>query len=799
MKYHLKSHPEKLLIEHLLNTANLAKKEVEKINFGYLPFNKKILEDITFLTVAFHDIGKATSFFQDYLTKAVLQKNSLKNHSLLSSIICYGVVTEYCKQNANNIPDLWSKILPYFSYLAVKRHHGELNDFKDEILIEQDEYIIKQISALQSNEVDEIFYEICKNVNLENVRLEQILDNIKNSIYVKESENFSFDFFDLGTFNNLDYNIKIEFYLYVLFLYGLLIYTDRTDVILNENFENQTNVTLLKVEQFRKENFNYNTNNISLIRNKIYNEVFEKLVSKFDKNNYIYTLTLPTGAGKTILSLSIALKLRELIENNNLKIIICIPFTSIIDQNYDVYYKIIQPSDSTTLLKHHHLVNISYKRNDDIYDYNQSELLIETWNSEIIITTFVQLFETLFTNDKRKLMKIKSIANSIIILDEIQSINYDLWFIVNKIFTYIGKIFNTYFILSTATQPLIFNNGEYTELYENNLELFNYFNRTRLIVNIEKAIPFDEYKILLKNYILENPTEDILIISNTKKITLELFEYLKYFITENEIIYYLSTYITPYERKQIIYDIINEKYKRKIIVSTQLVEAGVDISVKTIFREFAPLDSIIQSAGRANRNAEYNTLSNVFIYEIEENSQITKRLYGNDLILKTKRVFNKFGKNIIEENEYWKLANFFYNEIKDMQQNKIPDEFRQTINLEFDKIGKFSLIDEIKTESVYVVINDEAKNLLEQFKNIYTNENIDIFKKKELFGEIKNQFYNYVINVNIPFGQKEINIDCTKEFGFYIINALNGSDFYKYSPNNFFENSGFRELNLITI
>ena len=126
--------------------------------------------------------------------------------------------------------------------------------------------------------------------------------------------------------------------------------------------------------------------------------------------------------------------------------------------------------------------------------------------------------------------------------------------------------------------------------------------------------------------------------------------------------FFLSTLITPFERKKIINKIKENNSHRKLIVSTQLIEAGVDISVDTIFRQLAPMDSIIQSAGRANRYNEKPEISDVFLFEILDYSKATSLIYGSDLILKTKNVFNNI--RMIEEKDYLQLIDRYFMEVR---------------------------------------------------------------------------------------------------------------------------------------
>ncbi len=434
----------------------------------------------------------------------------------------------------------------------------------------------------------------------------------------------------------------------------------------------------------------------------------------------------------------------------------------------------------------------SYKEGEDEFDAQKSQFLIETWQSEIVVTTFVQLLETIFTNDKAKLLKLPNLMNAIIILDEVQQINYKLWPLIRQAFTTLGEKYNCYFLLMSATQPLIFEPGkEITEVVPNYERYFKFFNRTKLINRTENSVSFDEFTEDVMNYLDDYPDRDILIILNTKQKTRELFEALVATHSDDNEIYYLSTLITPYERKKII-KLIKSKdgKKRRIVVSTQLVEAGVDISVQTVFRAQAPLDSIIQAAGRANRYNEKSDPAEVYIYQIDELQKASSLIYGRDLLIKTSNVFK--GTKSIEENDFLQLIQRYFVEVHRQSLN-VTSEIQEAITkLKFETVGNFKLIDEQNSESVFLQLNPQAVELWENFVSIFSDDNLSKFEKKAAFAKIRAKFYDYVINVPVPYGQKEIDFDRAKtSFHFYLSELEAPSSFYSYNKEDFTQNTGY--------
>ena len=796
MNYQLKSHPDKLLIEHLSEVANIVKNTIEGKSFRFsLQFEDKnedinlLIKNLAFLAGAFHDLGKATHFFQEYIENPEKPHDQSKNHSLLSALFVYTIAKKYLENQ--NITDDIKNLLVIFTFSTVKRHHGKLDNLSSEILIneEKQDLLVEQVQAINDTEITQIINVLIKDFSF-TYSWNEFVNFIKAQDYPDDFEELSFDLLD-DQYQDIDsYNQLTLFYIHQL-LYATLLFADKNDVIIENTHDwvKQSNI-IKKIDDFRtKNNFHNPKNEINQIKNKAFNESLKKLENSFNLQSHIYSLTLPTGIGKTITAFMLADKMRKLTGFNNSKIVINIPFTSIIDQNFEVYADILESKDTNVLLKHHHLSDPVYKIDENIASYDESKFLIETWQSDTIVTTFVQFLETLFSCDKTKLMKFAHLANSIVLLDEIQTVPYKYWETIRKSFKLLGEKFNVYFIFISATQPLIFTpEKDIKELVPDYKTYFHFFNRTKLIINKEK-ISFGDFKNTLKEYIINNPGKDILAIVNTKKAARETFQFIcNELDNENIEIYFLTTLITPFERKKIIKRIKEKSDNKKIVISTQLVEAGVDISVDTVFRQIAPLDSIIQAAGRANRYSEKPEIAEVYIYDIEDLKKASNMIYGNDLLIKTENVLKDF--QLVEEKDYIKLIEAYFKEVRkqsDKTTNKLLEAMRE---LNFASVD-FELIDNRRTESVYIQLNNEAKKIWEQFIQIYSNEDLKPWEKKEKFSVIKSKFYDYVINVPIPWGEEHISFDSEKQYNFYVSELNNPSRFYKYSKSDTKKNVGY--------
>lgn len=757
--YKLKSHPDKLLITHLENVFRLIEFEInsKKLNLECeeLDLKDKEFEKILQVIAISHDFAKSTQFFQKYLNKEI--NRSLKtDHSLLSSLFAFYLAK---KLSINKT------FLPFW---VVKRHHGNLNDIDRE----SEDYISEfsdQLNKIDPLEIEAIYKEL-----LSKTQIPIEFQKFKSEIY---SEcNLIYEIFD--STDHIKKNLKAFFL--VQFLFSLLIDADKLDAGIDDT------KTILeikeKIKTFSLLNGvdNYlnkldSTKSIDKIRQEIYNEAVNK-AENIDLNNKILSINVPTGTGKTLTSLSFALKLKERLKNEkgfNPKIIYCLPFTSIIDQNYQVLQEVLKynniESHTNILLKHHHLSEISYEINskdkdDEEFDSNKSLLLIESWMSSIVVTTFVQFFYSLISNKNKSLKKFHNIANSIVILDEIQSIPYSYWTLVNQTLKAFSKMFNTYFIIVTATQPLIFNEnrGEIINVIENKEKYFtdNSLNRI-ILINETTPINLEELKLKLLEDLQDiYPDKSALIILNTIKSSQDIFTFLQSNLEGKDIeILYLSTTILPCDRLEIIQKVKDRKKsnKRVILVSTQVVEAGVDIDLDIVYRDLAPLDCIFQSAGRCNRNAIKDKGIVKVIKLLDSNNKnmpYSSYVYQKILLESTEAVLNT--KNEFAETEFLQLSQQYY---KLVNNSKSDDKSNDILNymkkLEFGKISEFQLLEQkgLQACDFFIETNQDAMDIRAKFEDILKTEN-RLQRKYDLL-EIKKEFYKYVVSIRLKKEQKQ--------------------------------------------
>lgn len=322
----------------------------------------------------------------------------------------------------------------------------------------------------------------------------------------------------------------------------------------------------------------------------------------------LYTLTVPTGGGKTISSLAFALS--HAVKHHLQRVIYVIPYTSIIEQNADVFAKVLGEEN---VLEHHSQVEFADDGEETPEAYKK-RLACENWDAPVVVTTAVQFFESLYAAKTSKCRKLHNIANSVVIFDEAQTL--PLPFLIPCV-SAIGELVQHYgvtAVLCTATQPALgrlFKQLAPTlvqhEIVPDPDELFDCFRR----------VSFCREGVFTPEKLAERLTEtaQVLCIVNTRKRARQVYESLP-----EEGRFHLSTLMIPTDREKTLNAIRTRLQNGKTcrVVSTSLVEAGVDVDFPSVWRELAGLDSILQAAGRCNREGRRSAAESVVhVFEAE--------------------------------------------------------------------------------------------------------------------------------------------------------------------------------------
>ena len=334
----------------------------------------------------------------------------------------------------------------------------------------------------------------------------------------------------------------------------------------------------------------------------------------------IYRLTLPTGGGKTLSSLRYTLHHSKQFDKK--RILFVIPLLSVLEQNSAVIRDYIQ--DKGSLTEHHSNVVNLFERSDEL---NQYQLLTETWESPIVITTLVQFLNTLFSNKTIAVRRMSALSESVIVIDEVQSLPKRAMNLFTMALNFLAYGCGATVVLSSATTPC-FEETEYPLLYTSPTEivpyqkdLFKVFKRTEII---DKTSPYGMAVEELADFSAEvlGQLSSLLLICNTKESAFRLYTELCNRL-EDCTVFHLSTAMCMAHRTDTLKRINAAlKQREKIVcVSTQLVEAGVDFSFESVIRVAAGIDNIAQAAGRCNRNNDFGGTRPVYIVNLKQDTE----------------------------------------------------------------------------------------------------------------------------------------------------------------------------------
>nr|WP_296155557.1 CRISPR-associated helicase Cas3' [uncultured Peptoniphilus sp.] len=367
----------------------------------------------------------------------------------------------------------------------------------------------------------------------------------------------------------------------------------------------------------RYESFGEPTKELDFARKNIADAILER--SKRDSSG-IYTLDLPTGAGKTLLSLRYGTN--QMRYCGKRRFFYVTSYLSVLEQNAESMKEVLQNKEY--ILEHHSNVVREDEEERSIGKRDEKEdsleavrrnFLVDDWTSPVVLTTMVQFFNTLFKGRSGNLTRFKSLINSVVVLDELQSLPSEVLYLMNLALNFMKTVLKTTVVLSTATQPTYGSmslvhrldygneNGEKKEIVTVPSEDVKSFERSKVFIygSIEKEYTLDD----VADFVLEERKMSQLIILNTKGAVRGLYDRLVSEIPEKDL-YYLTTNLTAADRLKRIGEIKKrlELGEPICVVSTQLIEAGVDVDFARVVRSLTGIDSIVQARGRCNREGK---------------------------------------------------------------------------------------------------------------------------------------------------------------------------------------------------
>ena len=573
--------------QHCLNTARYAEEDLAGIGLG----------EAGWFAGAIHDMGKFTDAFNAYIHKSA-QGIPVKKGSVIHTFAAVSYVLNrfhHTRGNAVSMDNICAEIFAY----AAGAHHGEFDCIDPDgkagffhRLKKQPEYD----DAAVNN-----FYRECiseKDLNKEfsegASELSAALQNIAGKAGDKQEVYFYEGLFArllLSSVIDGDRRDTAEF------MSG----ADYSDVIpadgaLWTDLLNALEKHLLQMD---------NSSGIQAARRELSDCCRE--FSSCEEG--IYRLDLPTGAGKTLSGMRFALA--HAAEKNKKRIIYVAPLISILDQNAEVIRNNIERSD--VVLEHHSSIVMDEMTDDELHRY---ELLAETWDSPIIITTLVQLLNTLFSGKTTCIRRFQSLAESVIIFDEVQTVPDNMLTLFNLALNFLAEICHTTILLCSATQPCLeelehpMNIRKEQFVPDNKMQQYQeVFKRTNIIWQGDYQLN-DVPEFI--NALLQG-SESILVICNKKMQAERLFN------AEKDIdgvkVFHLSSAMCMTHRKKTLKNMYQalQNHEKMVCISTQVIQAGVDISFSTVVRFAAGLDSVVQAAGRCNRSGESSSPLTVYV------------------------------------------------------------------------------------------------------------------------------------------------------------------------------------------
>lgn len=709
-----RSHPDKQLLAH---TSGV----VEKVRSLT---SLKIAE----LAAIFHDVGKMNPNFQ--LKLDMPKVDGYSNHAYLSafSFLCY------CAANQKSIlSDFNNEKERLGSVLAIlAHHHGDLPDFP--VILTEEEYS-RLLTFLDGNPelpITDFVKEFIEHKDF-SVLNHKLKNEFQSSIQYKLTKSIT---------------KPLDFFLETQFAFASLITADKSDA---SHYQNNDSIQVFCLQYHDKLNTYLkkfpSDSELNKIRTQMREEANKKIKEELLKGVRVFSLTAPTGSGKTMMLLSLA---GEILKNQeNLRIIYALPYLSITEQVETICHKVFDGLSDYIYRVDSKSENSSFEKLQAILDKDPAairEILASQFAEDIfdypfIITTFVRIFETLVSNQNATLLKLPNFSKTIFLIDEIQSLPPRLYGFFVTFLDAFCKNLDSYAVFSTATMPNFVlpqnNKHNLNEFFKGyvpppellSLKYFNeqVFNRYR-IERLPNPIELKELASML-----ESEGGSVLVIMNTIQDTKDLFKEL----SERSIsadLKLLNTHFTPNDRKAKIEQSAKllEEGKRVILISTQLIEAGVDIDFPIVYRDFCPVPSVVQSAGRCNRNGKHSEKGRIILFDLQKNG------IGRSTLIyrgKDSRFLNfakeKIQASTLQEPEFLTVQQAFFNDIQTNALfgihygNQFKDEeidFIQRLKEgAFAEIGKFRLIDEqvFGEEYRYYIPQGDNDTAFEQLENCY--------------------------------------------------------------------------------
>lgn len=724
----LKSHPHLQLGEHITQVSAA----IDSLCKWHSP--SVVSSEVVRLiqqAIFWHDIGKATTSFQKYIENpsAYTDDPKEKAHTPISTILTLLSAEK----------EKWNPLDTFIVSAVVFGHHKGLPS-------------IEQLREIGSGDLPKLLKRQIKTLLIDSLRLHCHMDfsglNLGERPWARAQQYL--DKTILPEFECLSIDEAVSFRLKAQLVFSFLLEADKALLAVKQPQEYLHREPKHWRHQWVEQKIGHPEDTPV---NKIRQSIRDELKKEIEKIQYpgIFSLTAPTGSGKTLLAATWFLRLREKMSKQERypKAIIVLPFLSVIDQTTKEYEDILtnigaEESDGSWFLTSHSLSDRKYRQG---MEEDAEHFFIDTWRTELVITTYDQFLMALMDPKARYQMRFHNLCDSLIIMDEVQSLPCKLWKPLEEILRCLVRMGNTSALLMSATLPSII--PEAKPLLTHYDSYFKTFNRYRLQFRLQEKIKIDDFCNEVSSRCIQWLKENkrILITLNTRRSARQVRDKLaeswpKAF--SNVPLFFLSADVTPQDRLKAI-----EKIKEGepcIVVSTQCIEAGVDIDMNFIIRDFAPFDSLIQIAGRCNRNGNMYHPANVEVVDLanEQGKRYSDMIYDDVHLCVTRQLINKD----IEEKDILALATQYFERLSAKKDTGIKHFERFARWQEDDPIREL-LRDKERKKYIFLVMEQDAELKNEMAK---ANKIEDRWKRREAWRAIAGRIAKISVSIYAKYG-----------------------------------------------
>lgn len=646
------------LVTHLERTAELARKNAANFGAG----------DLAYLAGLWHDIGKFNSEFQEYLhrcERAAREGESPPAKSVPHAV--YGAI-------------LAAESVGLLAPIIYGHHAGLPERAKVQSAVEVENVEVRKVyerlTPVAREQVGELLYE----------------GDVRGLVPDPPKS-----------------HLQMEFFLRMVF--SSLVDADFLDTETHFNAEvaglrgaDLSPVDLWKVLERDQERLISDASSTPV--NEVREEVYRSCLQAAELPQGVFRLSVPTGGGKTRSGLAFAL--RHAVRHRLDRVIMAAPYTSIIEQTASVFRRIFEELGEGAVLEHHSAVRREVGDSERMYEaWVRSRLAAQNWDAPLVVTTTVQLFESLFANRTSRCRKLHNLARSVIFLDEVQTLPLKLMAPILDVLKELARRYGVSVVLCTATQPALERKSRYLEGFvpgsvrdlvppERASEHFRMLRRVEYETPAE-SWGWDEVARRLKE---ASPERRAMAVLNARKDALAVLDALN-----DDSTLHLSTLLCGANRR----DVLEEARRRLeskepcLLVATQVVEAGVDLDFPAVFRAVGPLDRIVQAAGRCNREGKMDVPGRVVVFRPEE-ERGPRGEYASARA-QTEMLLRREGFDLHDPAVFREYFELMYQNV-DTDREKIQEQRR---NLDYPEVAaKFRLIEE---NTVPVIVDYEERGL----------------------------------------------------------------------------------------